>query len=117
MGAGPHPADTTPLDVPAIVRAAEAGDPACRTALERHAERLGRSLATVINLLDPDVVVLAGGLSRLPKLAVRLPSLWTPWVFGARHGAEVRTRVALARHGDASGVRGAAWLGRTTAAA
>lgn len=113
--AGPHTAIATPLDAPAIVRAAEAGDPACRAALERHAERLGRSLATVINLLDPDVVVLAGGLSRLPGLAGRLPALWTPWVFGARHGAEVRTRVTLARHGDASGVRGAAWLGRTTA--
>ena len=117
LGVGPRAAGATPLDAPAIVRAAEAGDPACRAALERHAERLGRSLATVINLLDPDVVVLAGGLSQLPGLAGRLPSLWTPWVFGARHGAEVRTRVALARHGDASGVRGAAWLGRTTAAA
>jgi fructokinase len=110
------PAGVPPLDAPAIARAAEAGDPACRAALERHAERLGRSLATVINLLDPDVVVLAGGLSQLPGLAGRLPSLWTPWVFGARHGAEVRTRVALARHGDASGVRGAAWLGRAAAA-
>ena len=105
-------AAATPLDAPAVVRAAEGGDPACRAALERHAERLGRSLATVINLLDPDVIVLAGGLSRLPGLAKRLPELWAPWVFGARHDAPVRTRVALARHGDASGVRGAAWLGR-----
>jgi len=83
LAAGPRAAGATPLDAPAIVRAAEAGDPACRAALERHAERLGRSLATVINLLDPDVVVLAGGLSQLPGLAGRLPSLWTPWVFGA----------------------------------
>ena len=112
LRAGPRAADATPLDAPAVVRAAEGGDPACRAALERHAERLGRSLATVINLLDPDVIVLAGGLSRLSGLAERLPKLWAPWVFGARHDAAVRTRVALARHGDASGVRGAAWLGR-----
>ena len=104
-----------PGDARAIAAAASAGDAACGAALARHAERLGRALATVINLLDPDVIVLAGGLSRLPGLAERLPALWAPWVFGAQGAATVRTRIALARHGDASGVRGAAWLGRAAA--
>lgn len=102
-------------DARAIAAAAAAGDAACAAALARHAERLGRALATVINLLDPDVIVLGGGLSRLPGLAERLPALWAPWVFGAQGVATVRTRIALARHGDASGVRGAAWLGRAAA--
>ena len=104
-----------PGDARAIAAAASAGDAASRAALARHAERLGRALATVINLLDPEVIVLAGGLSRLPGLAERLPALWAPWVFGAQGAATVRTRIALARHGDASGVRGAAWLGRAAA--
>ncbi len=105
----------SPLDAAAIARAATAGDAACQASLERHAARLARALATVINLLDPDVIVLAGGLSKLPGLAERLPALWTPWVFGAGVNEPVRTRLALARHGDASGVRGAAWLGGKSA--
>ncbi|MBE0548667.1 MAG: ROK family protein, partial [Rubrivivax sp.] len=65
----------------------------------------------VINLLDPDVIVLGGGLSRLPHLYDQVPALWEQWVFGA--GSDpVRTRLLPARHGDASGVRGAAWIGR-----
>jgi fructokinase len=103
------------LDAAAIGRAAAAGDAACRASLDRHAARLARSLACVINLLDPDVIVLAGGLSRLPGLVERLPRLWTPYVFGATPEAVPRTRLAPARHGDASGVRGAAWLGRDPA--
>lgn len=110
MGVGAAPGDAR-----AIAVAAAAGDAACGAALVRHAERLGRALASVINLLDPDVIVLAGGLSRLPGLAERLPALWAPWVFGAQGAATLRTRIALARHGDASGVRGAAWLGRAAA--
>lgn len=96
----------------AVAAAAAAGDTIARACLADHRRRLGRALASVINLLDPDVIVLAGGVSQLPGLAGELPSLWAPWVFGARHDAPVRTRVALAQHGDASGVRGAAWLGR-----
>ncbi|MBA2722470.1 MAG: ROK family protein, partial [Methylibium sp.] len=103
------------LDAQAIAQAATAGDAACRASLERHAARLARALATVINLLDPDVIVLAGGLSKLPGLVERLPALWSPWVFGAGVDAPVRTHLALARHGDASGVRGAAWLAREPA--
>ncbi|MDQ2779470.1 MAG: ROK family protein, partial [Pseudomonadota bacterium] len=83
-------------------------------ALERHARRLARALASVVNLLDPDVIVLGGGLSRLPHLLWQVPALWSTWVFGA--GSDpVRTRLLTALHGDASGVRGAAWIGRTAA--
>jgi fructokinase len=99
-----------------VAEAAAAGEPAAQATLARHAERLARALASVINLLDPDVIVLAGGLSQLPGLAVRVPALWSRWVFGASATEPVRTRLVKSRHGDASGVRGAAWLGRQAAA-
>jgi fructokinase len=94
-----------------IVHRAASGDAACRATLERHARRLAQALAAVINLLDPGVMVLGGGLSRLPHLYERVPALWGQWVFGADRDP-VRTRLLPARHGDASGVRGAAWIGR-----
>lgn len=103
-----------PLDATTLAAAAAAGDATARASLERHLERLGRALASVINLLDPDVIVLAGGLSRLPGLAERLPAHCAKHVFGARAEGCVRTRLAIACHGDASGVRGAAWLGRSS---
>lgn len=96
-----------------IAARAMAGDADCKATLGRHAERLARSLATVVNLLDPDAIVLAGGVSRLPGLVDAVASRWSAHVFGADRDGPVRTRLALARHGDASGVRGAAWLGRT----
>jgi fructokinase len=99
-----------------VAEAAAAGEPAAQATLARHAERLARALASVINLLDPDVIVLAGGLSQLPGLAERVPALWSRWVFGASATEPVRTRLVKSRHGDASGVRGAAWLGRQAAA-
>lgn len=89
-----------------IVAAAEAGDAACAETLTRYEHRLARALATVINLLDPEVIVLGGGLSRLPRLYRNLPRLWTEWVFSDR----VETRLLAPVHGDSSGVRGAAWL-------
>jgi fructokinase len=98
-----------------VAGAAAAGDPAAQATLARHAERLARALASVINLLDPDVIVLAGGLSQLPGLAERVPALWSRWVFGASASEPVRTRLVRSQHGDASGVRGAAWLGRQAA--
>ncbi|HSM22801.1 MAG TPA: ROK family protein [Rubrivivax sp.] len=95
----------------AIVQRAADGDERCRATLDRHARRLAQALAAVINLLDPSVIVLGGGLSRLPHLYEQVPALWGQWVFGA--GSDpVRTRLLPARHGDASGVRGAAWIGR-----
>jgi fructokinase len=96
-----------------IVRRAAAGDAQCAATLERHASRLARSLAAVINLLDPDVIVLGGGVSRMAHLYDRVPALWPQWVFSSTAQEPVRTRLVPSRHGDASGVRGAAWIGRT----
>jgi fructokinase len=95
-----------------IAAAAGRGDAACAATLERHASRLARSLAGVINLLDPDIVVLGGGLSRMAHLYERVPQLWHQWVMSGGVREPVRTRLAPSLHGDASGVRGAAWLGR-----
>jgi len=89
-----------------IAQRAENGDPAARATLERHSERLARALATVVNVFDPHVIVLGGGLSQMAHLYRQVPRLWGRWVFSDR----VDTRLAPPRHGDASGVRGAAWL-------
>lgn len=82
------------------------GDRNARAALARHASRLARGLAQLVNLLDPDVIVLGGGLSNLPGLAEALPDLMKPYIFSD----VCEPRVRRARHGDSSGVRGAAWL-------
>jgi fructokinase len=95
-----------------VAAAAADGDAAARATLGRHAHRLARALAATINLLDPDVIVLGGGLSRLTHLYAEVPALWERWVFSAGADAPLRTRLRPARHGDASGVRGAAWLWR-----
>jgi fructokinase len=85
---------------------ATAGDAACQYTLEVYADRLARGLAMVMNVLDPDVIVLGGGLSNLGRLYARVPELWGAYVFSDR----VDTRLVPPRHGDSSGVRGAAWL-------
>lgn len=90
----------------AIAAAARQGDDEAEASLYRYEHRLARSLASVINLIDPDVIVLGGGLSRLTRLYERVPALWQQWVFSAA----VQTRLVAAAHGDSSGVRGAAWL-------
>jgi len=74
--------------------------------LERYEERLARALASVINVLDPDVIVLGGGMSNVARLYTEVPRLWGRHVFSDR----VATRLARPVHGDSSGVRGAAWL-------
>jgi fructokinase len=89
-----------------IAAAAREGNAAAAAAVETYSRRLAKALATVINLLDPDVVVLGGGLSNIESLYTRVPQLWTDWVFSDR----VDTCLARAQHGDSSGVRGAAWL-------
>jgi fructokinase len=91
----------------AIIAAALAGDAICEAALLRYEQRLARALATVINLLDPEVIVLGGGLSNLQRLYANVPRLWNDWVFSD----QVTTRLVPPRFGDSSGVRGAAWLG------
>jgi fructokinase len=73
---------------------------------DAYIDRMARALASVINVLDPDVIVLGGGLSNLEGLYEAVPARWRRWVFGG----EVATRLVRARHGDSSGVRGAAWL-------
>jgi fructokinase len=90
----------------AIAGAAVQGDTRASEAVELYARRLAKALASVVNLLDPDVVVLGGGLSNITSLYRRVPELWTEWIFSDR----VDTRLAPAKHGDSSGVRGAAWL-------
>ncbi len=94
------------LDAAMIARRAAAGDRACEATLRRYEDRLARALAVVINLLDPDVIVLGGGLSRLARLYRNVPELWGAHIFSD----QVLTRLVPARHGDSSGVRGAAWL-------
>ena len=93
-----------------IARRATAGDAACIETLARYAGRLARALAGVINVLDPDAIVLGGGLSRIGRLYDEVPQLWREHVFSD----EVRTRLAAPVHGDSSGVRGAAWLWNRT---
>jgi fructokinase len=89
-----------------IVAGAKRGEAACEATLARYEERLARALAHVINIVDPDVIVLGGGLSNVDRWYVSVPQLWGAWVFSDR----VETRLVRHAHGDSSGVRGAAWL-------
>jgi fructokinase len=93
-------------DPPRIVSAAAGGDQGAEAALDRYAHRLARSLAVVINILDPDVIVLGGGMSNLPDLPGRTQRHLGDFVFTDR----VTTPIVVNLHGDSSGVRGAAWL-------
>jgi len=94
------------LAPPEIAHAAAAGDGAAEASLRRYEERMARALAHVINMLDPEVIVLGGGLSRLDRLYTNVPRLWSRHVFSDQVDTELRAPV----HGDAGGVRGAAWL-------
>lgn len=94
------------LDAAEIASRAGAGEAASRASLDRHANRLARGLAAVVNVIDPDVIVIGGGLSRLAHLYAVLPGLMAPHIFGE----DTRVRVVPPRWGDAGGVRGAAWL-------
>jgi fructokinase len=89
-----------------IVALAAEGDKACALSMQHYENRLARSLAHVINILDPDVIVLGGGMSNIERLYVNVPQLWSRWVFSDR----VDTRLLKNKFGDSSGVRGAAWL-------
>ncbi|HLG58706.1 MAG TPA: ROK family protein [Vicinamibacterales bacterium] len=116
--------------------AAAAGDAIAETTLTRYEHRMARALAGVINVLDPEVIVLGGGMSNIERLYQNVPRLWNAFVFdaseplgveslafdyrpghpehrggvGVGSGGRLRTRLVRAAHGDASGVRGAAWL-------
>ena len=92
----------------AIVAGAEQADARCEATLARYEERLARALAHVVNIVDPDVIVLGGGLSNIARWYRSVPGLWTRWIFSDR----VDTKLVRNVHGDSSGVRGAAWLAR-----
>jgi len=96
----------TSLETHEIVENAAQGDGACNATLARYEHRLARALATVINILDPDVIVLGGGLSNIGRLYTTVPKLWGDWIFSQ----SVFTKLVPNLHGDSSGVRGAAWL-------
>jgi len=103
-----------------IVQRAQAGETGAEAALVRYERRMARALASIINVLDPDVIVLGGGLSNILRLYDNVPRYWAGFVFASASGSgdapagtrreDVRTRLVRAAHGDASGVRGAAWL-------
>jgi fructokinase len=109
-----------------IVADAAAGERAAQDVLARYEERMARALASIVNVLDPDVIVLGGGMSNIASLYEHVPRLWGPYVFAcgadpvgfartsltrlAPQDESIRTRLVPARHGDSSGVRGAAWL-------
>ena len=92
----------------AIVAGADRHDARCEATLVRYEERLARALAHVVNIVDPDVIVLGGGLSNVERWYRSVPVLWTRWIFSDR----VDTKLVRNVHGDSSGVRGAAWLAR-----
>jgi len=89
-----------------ICTLAEQGEAAAQAALSIYAERLAKALAQIINIIDPEVIVLGGGLSNITMLYDTVPQLWTQWVFSD----QVNTKLLPPVHGDSSGVRGAAWL-------
>ena len=95
------------LSPPEIIARAAAGDAGAESSLQRYEDRLARSLANVINIVDPDMIVLGGGMSNIDRLYTNVPRLWQHYVFSDR----VDTKLARNHHGDSSGVRGAAWLG------
>jgi fructokinase len=89
-----------------IARRAAAGETLACAALDRYEARMARALASIVNVIDPEVIVLGGGLSNIDRLYQNVPTLWAPHIFSDR----ATTRLVRATHGDSSGVRGAAWL-------
>jgi fructokinase len=89
-----------------IEKRARAGDAIAEGCLKRYEDRMARALGSIINVIDPDVIVLGGGLSNMTRLYNAVPARWGPYVFSDR----VATRLVPPAHGDSSGVRGAAWL-------
>ena len=94
------------MDAQTIIQSAELGDEKACATMQRYADRMARALASVINIIDPDTIVLGGGLSNCKRLYHAVTLRWDAYVFSDR----VDTRLVRAQHGDASGVRGAAWL-------
>jgi fructokinase len=89
-----------------VVDAAADGNAMAQAALHRYVYRLSKALASVINVIDPNVIVLGGGLSNIPLLYEEVPKIWDAFIFSDT----VETQLLPPKHGDSSGVRGAAWL-------
>ena len=89
-----------------LVAQAAAADRGCEASLVRYENRLARALAHLINIVDPEIIVLGGGMSNIARLYQNVPAIWDRWIFSDR----VDTRLSPPKHGDSSGVRGAAWL-------
>jgi fructokinase len=94
------------LTAPEIVALLELGDAQAERALELYEDRMARALASVINIIDPNVIVLGGGMSNVHRLYRNVPTLWDKYIFSDH----VATKLVPPKHGDSSGVRGAAWL-------
>ena len=101
-------AQATGENIPAteVVARSEAGDTAATAALDRYIDRLARATAAIINVIDPHMIVLGGGMSNVARLYTDVPRLWPTYVFSDT----VVTKLSPPKHGDSSGVRGAAWL-------
>ena len=110
MNSDPHVvrihAERRPRGAASVAALAQQGDRIARAALDLYADQLAFALAQVINVLDPHVIVLGGGLSNIARLYEEVPARWGAQVFSDA----VRTALVPARYGDSSGVRGAAWL-------
>lgn len=91
-----------------IAEAAAQGDRMAADCIERYCDRLARALASVVNLVDPHIILLGGGLSKIAALYTRVPELWKDYIFSERE--KITTKLRPPMHGDSSGVRGAAWL-------
>jgi fructokinase len=94
------------LTAPQIAEAAAHGDSQAEASLRTYENQLARALAGIVNVVDPEAIVLGGGMSNLARLYENVPALWARWIFSDR----VDTRLLPPKHGDSSGVRGAAWL-------
>jgi len=95
-----------PVTAKEIISLAEQGNKSAQFSLQRYEERMAKSLASIINIIDPDVIVLGGGMSNIQSLYTNIPKLWDKYVFSDH----IETKLVQPIHGDSSGVRGAAWL-------
>jgi len=91
-----------------IVNDSLKGDKNCKLLLDRFISRVARCFASIINFLDPDAIVIGGGLSNIERIYTDVPKIWSKWIFSGR----AETKILKAMHGDSSGVRGAAWLNK-----
>ena len=96
----------SPTTAKEIVLQAEQGNEYAQASLQRYSHRLAKSLASIINVIDPDYIVLGGGMSNITQLYVDVPAIWGNYIFSDH----VTTQLVPPKHGDSSGVRGAAWL-------